>query len=493
MQAIEEVLLVMDYVCPKCKMHLQFLPFVFSGRIGDSYGLCPRCYRLYTSQNDQVIEIKNQPSEKWNSSKKRQVIKLITKKEADICLNNTRYVECFTFLAGPILHGYYSKDTQKIFCTPDEQVFHPNTRKRRVAGYDYIKIFGRNNDGVAYFNPWEIKEGRPTIGEIFSKKRISKKTKENTVQVENDTIQIDNSQIFYRIPIVDDRIKNCPFCQTILQKETAKIRIALYNTEGNMQATAAIYADYCLKCRIPFVPVEKELRLIKQAAPLHIWTKSVTKIASAVELIQETTSAPLIHKNNEVVANTPEKEDDIVEPSKFIQVYRLKCHCSQCFYRYGIDTIENRKATVLTTRGKRALIGVQYCQKCGNYYVNIETLKSFSKLYGHPLIELKFEGRLANEFYGMGYSDSILSRHGYTVKAGTPKSERQRVIKYLLDSNISTKYELIELISSFIQIRKYMPEMQKACERWREDIQFINLYQIDRQKYAGTLTLLPHK
>ena len=79
-------------------------------------------------------------------------------------------------------------------------------------------------------------------------------------------------------------------------------------------------------------------------------------------------------------------------------------------------------------------------------------------------------------------SDSVLSRSGYSVKAGVSREYRQRILREIMESGKATKREIVELISGFIELKYNLPNYEGACARWQEDIYFVNQYQIQSQK-----------
>lgn len=170
-------------------------------------------------------------------------------------------------------------------------------------------------------------------------------------------------------------------------------------------------------------------------------------------------------------------------------VYAQKCTCMACYNKYHGETIENRTAFVMTTRGEKVKVNVQFCKGCGRFYMNSKSLNAYSKLYGGLDFDFVFADDADNilNCNSRFNPSSVLSRHGYSVRSGIPKTSRQQALRRILDENIASKHEIIELLTQFIQLQKY--RYPDACRRWEEDILFVNEYNIDEQEKTGLLKI----
>ena len=193
-----------------------------------------------------------------------------------------------------------------------------------------------------------------------------------------------------------------------------------------------------------------------------------------------------------VIPTTLSKPSDNVnlsydlEPEKKILIYSHKCHCSKCANIFGHDTIINCNAMVSTKKGSNAKVTVQYCTGCGNYFMNYETFEMYNQLYHGLLFECSFDNGIVGKDNPFGFAaDSLLSRCGYSVKATENQSDRQAVLRYILDSKKATKWEITEMITGFIRVRQNMPNMQGAIARWREDIAYVANYNTQAQVSVG--------
>lgn len=174
-------------------------------------------------------------------------------------------------------------------------------------------------------------------------------------------------------------------------------------------------------------------------------------------------------------------------------MYSNKCHCQKCEDKYKLVTTVNRTAVVDTIEGKIENINVMFCKGCGQYFVSIVTLDQYKTIYGGLLIECRLPPDLiSNQQSWFDFApDSVLSRCGYTVKEGVPQEHRQAVLRYILETGKATKYEITEKIKSFISFRKTQSKYYGACQRWKENIKYVNEYMIHHQKKIFGLEFVP--
>lgn len=74
--------------------------------------------------------------------------------------------------------------------------------------------------------------------------------------------------------------------------------------------------------------------------------------------------------------------------------------------------------------------------------------------------------------WNMLATQSVLHRSGYTVKRGTPKDERHKVLDAVIESKQLSKEEVRRHIQSLIA-RNYN-RYPDACRRWQEDIDYLH-------------------
>lgn len=292
----------------------------------------------------------------------------------------------------------------------------------------------------------------------------------------------------------------CPYCgQPFAGKKI--IKCVVYR---DMSAHHCVYVEvaYCQHCDLPVCLPDQAQRIRNQIAPDIIKVLYANKFQTAPTALaacREKVVRLEHRKPLEPVPSTlpygPKSWDhnlpqlSSLHESRSIFVYAKKCGCESCKRKYGRDTITDRKALVLTAAGESVEIHVQFCMGCGQYYINLKSYYAYRKLYGDLLLTLQFDDYIScgEDAWQRFAQDSVLSRNGYSVKAGIPQIARQRVLSNILEEGLATKHEVIALLTQFIQLQKNtLPE---ACSRWREDLLFVNQYKIGQEKSAGSLSL----
>ena len=71
--------------------------------------------------------------------------------------------------------------------------------------------------------------------------------------------------------------------------------------------------------------------------------------------------------------------------------------------------------------------------------------------------------------------ESIIRKHGYTVsqEEGLSAAERQRILSMVIKNRVMTPYQVINHIERMINLRDRQSKYNLACQKWREDMQFV--------------------
>lgn len=293
------------------------------------------------------------------------------------------------------------------------------------------------------------------------------------------------SHILNQVPILETSKSLCPFCGQVFEGLVG-VKYHVTDTNGqfvkrhtNLQGCRHCKAVFADKQQIQSIRAGNYKKKVFTISPLSYQNANAMMEATKMTPQQEDASKlPLPFEDQ---ANGIE---NISRESKVVQVYAHKCHCQKCENKYKRMTTVNRTAVVDTLDGSSANINVMFCKGCGQYFVSIVTLEQYKTIYGGILMECK----VSHDFSPTQYSwfdfapDSILSRCGYTVKEGVSRDYRQAILRYILETGKATKYEIIEKINSFISLREDQLKYEGACQRWREDIKFVNEYMLHRQK-----------
>lgn len=297
-----------------------------------------------------------------------------------------------------------------------------------------------------------------------------------------------------------NKSNRCPFCKRNLAETTTTVDVVAYI--GNKPHHGVKFeANYCRRCGVP-VAYYKDIDIIaKKISPYKIHIIPADKFMSPYMALHACYVLPSdiiegkvhkTHKTKNKFRFDPDTwSDEPLNLSKRCEtlfIYSAKCTCQKCYNKFHQDTIKNRKAMVLTCSGKTVTINTQFCIACGQFFMNIESLRGYEKVYGKLDVSLEFDDDILDDKDEVDFADdSILSRHGYSVRAGIPRTERQRVLSYILNDGIATKHEIIKLLTQFIKINRH--RFPDACRRWEEDILFVNQYRIDEQDNGGLLQM----
>lgn len=289
-----------------------------------------------------------------------------------------------------------------------------------------------------------------------------------------------------QLPVIGVHNRNCPICRRS-PDGTRRVKYQIFG-EGKTHERYA-HSRYCSSCDIIFFDAEQEKEVRRRASDSKVYSLDAGKFKTATELMNAAKSEPIAAKLVQQNIRFPHEFDAKVIPNltrehKEILVYAKKCHCTSCMSRYGVETIRNRTAVIDTEQGKQIEVNTMFCIGCGKYFMNYTSFEQYRRTYGGIMLEFRFTGELLNKqsSYSTFASDSVLSRCGYSVKAGVSREYRQGVLRYILESRKATKREIVELISGFIDLKYNMPNYEGACARWQEDIYFVNQYQIESQK-----------
>ena len=150
------------------------------------------------------------------------------------------------------------------------------------------------------------------------------------------------------------------------------------------------------------------------------------------------------------------------------------------------NNLEYEMVTALVyceNREKPVYIDVYYSKQQNKYFINEESYQIYSELYGLPYIRL-----VANQCYGGGYENlrqySELNLYGYSVSNASEMTtnERQNLLGQLMDSTLMSKHQIVNHLEWLIHSRDNRISMDEACKHWREDLEYVNNYNIKNQR-----------
>lgn len=171
-----------------------------------------------------------------------------------------------------------------------------------------------------------------------------------------------------------------------------------------------------------------------------------------------------------------------------IYIYKHSSVCLKCVRKGIRNNIENVIADIgcILNKYDTYQIDIQFCKSCKRYFVDEQSLRVYEKKWGPLLFERIKESGNSEYFTEFSYAeDTVLSRYGYSAQQGSTlsKKERQGILTFLIESGISNKSEIKTILSKFIDLRGGRCYM--AVPIWREDLFFVNQYNIENQRYIG--------
>lgn len=193
-------------------------------------------------------------------------------------------------------------------------------------------------------------------------------------------------------------------------------------------------------------------------------------------------------KTQRIDFSSPESEPKIY-------IYNVKSICPHCYNYYGIDdSAENviAKIPVLSDPDTTVSVNINYCSRCKRYFTNKYSLEMYERKYGVLLFQRIIENYSKDGNLVRNYEfadDSILSRYGYTVRAGQlTDKQRQSILVYLIESKKASKQYIKNKLSEFISARERCYHSERyinAINLWKKDIFFVDEYNIDKQTDIG--------
>ena len=318
---------------------------------------------------------------------------------------------------------------------------------------------------------------------IFKQQQFETRTPEPESEIPNFV----KDNIFLQIPTFQNATRSCPYCSTSFRK---MFPIRYYAFQENEPTIMYTHARACMKCKVVLMDENRMDEVRRQANGKNIFTLKAESYQTPQALMNAVLEYPKQKLENSK-NSTPlpfdkdiERIENLSSIKRHILIYAHNCHCHTCNKKYQTNTIRNRTAVVQTISGETINVNVMFCAGCGRYYMNLKAFEEYRKVYKGLLFECVFSADIPSKdsaWFGFA-PDSILSRCGYNVKAQTSEDYRRAVLRYILDSGKATKYEIIEKLSDFIELRVNRANMSEAIEKWAADIHYVSQYQISQQQ-----------
>jgi uncharacterized protein with PIN domain len=165
----------------------------------------------------------------------------------------------------------------------------------------------------------------------------------------------------------------------------------------------------------------------------------------------------------------------VVTSKSFASVTR---HCPNCDIRDN-ELLEFIKAHIQKKSNPKkyaVIAGVLHCVNCDYYYVSKSYLRGLPRKIRNDLgvqlpdIKIDEHGRIARDDW-RGSVDSILSRNGYTADGSLRFAERKEVIRYIINHNIGSFYDIQSHLTWLINTRSI--RNPNAAEIWKTDLKWL--------------------
>ena len=156
----------------------------------------------------------------------------------------------------------------------------------------------------------------------------------------------------------------------------------------------------------------------------------------------------------------------------------------KCSFNHNTNDII-AKIPVLDKNGEVYYVetGVSYCSVCNRFTILKDEFDKISDIVTCKVIDETSSSNpgdqaQANETENDG---SILKYYGYNVQTQKNISEQQRhiILSSVIEAGIMSRGQVVDLLNINIKRKSTRPDCQLAIQKWREDINFVNIYKTD--------------
>ena len=146
-------------------------------------------------------------------------------------------------------------------------------------------------------------------------------------------------------------------------------------------------------------------------------------------------------------------------------------------------TVIAKKYYAKHINGKQSVVlPAHYCKDCKKYMFGSQSLSFFKEYCGDFIVQTHYLFSPQDGFFAFT-GESQLHKLGYNVVAGKLSAyERQNKLISILESKQLTFFEIVSTIEQDIRIFRNNPNMKNAVSKWRDDLQFINEYVLQKEQ-----------
>lgn len=194
--------------------------------------------------------------------------------------------------------------------------------------------------------------------------------------------------------------------------------------------------------------------------------------------IEEKNKAEFQKIEQQAEKEKPNHKDNEIKVRDFL----IKRSVFRCVHdEHELEDI-NAVISVVTNSGNLEQVSILagYCRSCNVYFVLEDQLRRLLSK-GTPMCLLydwdKTEKALHPGSMFLA-PESLLYQYGYNVNSidNIPAAKRQRILATMIDNDVMTKNEILSYLDLFITQRKDNRSMNRAVEKWKEDIAFLLQY-----------------
>lgn len=147
--------------------------------------------------------------------------------------------------------------------------------------------------------------------------------------------------------------------------------------------------------------------------------------------------------------------------------------------KQSVHKKENVTINTADIFGNPVKLNAFFCSVCGRYFTTKDVIEKHFYLKNRPFLKYEFCGQ--NNFERRAASELML--YGYNVRAdGMNAYERQDLLARLMTCGFLEKVTIVKILKDHINFNGRAENMEKAIEKWSDDLEFVQNYNIDAQK-----------
>ncbi len=158
-----------------------------------------------------------------------------------------------------------------------------------------------------------------------------------------------------------------------------------------------------------------------------------------------------------------------------IHVFEWKTACS--LQNHKVNDIH---VVVLNLKNQQpVMFNAFYCPKCERYWLHKSALEEYQKQGKYFQVRFRYYNPWGQNDYGL-QRESTLKQYGYNVQAGRMSEvQRHELLKALIYNGLLSRRQILEHLNFCITVPGSRDGMEESCDKWINDIRFINHLPID--------------